>query len=378
MENPKNSEFVVYVVLDIYPCATGGMEIFYYKLLPEIANTENVILITACNKVEANNFRIFRIPKKILFLPGTTRFGSLFFTALTLIKLKDRVKIVHFPYTSSSGKWGFVFPFLRRYFNIKYLLQLHGGGMLPWRRFLADGKLFKYADQLVAVSTIIKKEYEKRTGRKIELVYPLVPFKKSDESRVAIRRKLKFDQDDKIILFVGSIKKIKGPDVLLKAFIKLGKEFIENHKLKLTFIGDGHLKDKLISTVKSAQFQNYIFFTGKLPYAAIPQYYKMSNIYVIPSEFEGTPKSLLEAMYNQMPIIASDVNGINDILTHEKNALLFENGNAQQLQNRIMLLVKNTEMANDLALNAFNHYKRSYQFKKTVEQLVSTYNFSNT
>ena len=203
---PKE-KYIVYVVLDIYPCGTGGMEIFYNKLLPEIAKKENVILITACNKINTDNYTIIRIYKKIFLLPGTTRFGTLFFTALTLIKIKDRVKIVHLPYTSNSGRWGFIFPLLRKYFKIKYLLQLHGGGMMPWRRFNADGKLFKYADQLIAVSSIIKKEFEKRTSRKIELVYPLVPFENSGENRNAVRKKNNFNRDDKIILFVGSIKR---------------------------------------------------------------------------------------------------------------------------------------------------------------------------
>ena len=367
---------IVYIVLDIYPCSTGGMEIFYYKLLPEIAKIENVILLTACEKIEADNYTIFRIPKKLFSFPGTKRFATLFFTAFTLIRLKDKIKIVHVPYTSNSGRWGFVFPFLRKYFNIKYLLQLHGGGMMPWRKFNADAKLFKYADQLLAVSTTIKEEYENRTGREIEIVYPLVPFKKSKEPRITIRKKLNFNPDDKIIIFVGSIKKIKGPEVLLKAFIDLDKEFIEKHNLKLVFIGDGHLKNNLVSKAKSLQFQNYIYFTGKLPYADIPRFYKMADIYVIPSEFEGTPKSLLEAMHNQLPIIASDVNGINNILTHEKHALLFEKGNAQQLRNRITRIVKRPEMATALAVNAFSHYKRSYPFEKTIEQLVSIYNNS--
>ena len=103
-------------------------------------------------------------------------------------------------------------------------------------------------------------------------------------------------------------------------------------------MGDGHLKNPLISTIQNAQFQDYVHFTGKLPYADVPQYYKMADIYVIPSEFEGTSKSLLEAMHNQLPIIATDVTGINNILTHKKHALLFEKATPNNLKTELRFL----------------------------------------
>lgn len=370
-----SKKYVAYVVLDIYPCAIGGMEIFYSKLLPEMAKIEDVALITACKKIESTSFRILRIPKKLFSIRGTGRFATLLFAAKALIKDRRNIKLVHLPYTSNAGRWGFVFPLLTKMFGIKYLLHIHGGGMKPWKKLNADKALFKYASKLLAVSDITKKEYEKRTGRTIEVVFPLIPFISAPESKDEIKLKLKFNPNDKIILFVGSLKELKAPDVLFEAFLQLDESFIKSNNLRLVFVGDGNLREELKNKVSSTSFQQYVTFTGKIPYSEIPQYYRIADIYVIPSKFEGTPKSLLEAMFNKLPVIGSNVNGINNILTHNENALLFDTGKTVQLSRFLSVLIMNDEKSKDLAQSAFNHYYKQFKFENTVYQLKNIYNF---
>jgi len=227
----RERQSLVYVVFGIYPCSTGGMEIFYNKLLPEIAKTEDVILVTNCNKIESEAFKILIIPNKIFSIPGTTKIASLLYTATTLIRIKKHIKIVHLPYTSSSGRWGFIFPLLTKLYGIKYLLHIHGGGMKKWKRLNADKALFKHATKILAVSDITQREYEKRSGRNIEVVLPLVPFESSSESKEKARKILHISPQERVILYVGSLKGLKAPDVLLDAFVKLGKEFISQNRL---------------------------------------------------------------------------------------------------------------------------------------------------
>ena len=76
-------KYVAYIMLDIYPCATGGMEIYYNNLLPEIARHKKVLLITCCNKIKDTNYQIEYISKKLYSIPGTTRIATLLFTAFT-------------------------------------------------------------------------------------------------------------------------------------------------------------------------------------------------------------------------------------------------------------------------------------------------------
>jgi glycosyltransferase involved in cell wall biosynthesis len=369
----RKKKYIVYVVLDIYPCATGGMEIFYNKLLPAIAEKKNVALITACEKIKTNHYLIYRIPRKILSIPCTGRFAGLFFTALTLIKLRNNIHIVHLPYTSNSGRWGFIFPLLKKYFGIAYLLHIHGGGMRPWEKLNADRFLFRHAFKILAVSNIIKNEYESRSRRKIDVVYPLVPFQAAQADRNDIRNQLGFHVNDRILLFVGSLKELKAPDVLLESFHQMGKKYIEDHQLKLIYVGDGPLKKNLEFKANCLGFKQHVIFTGKIPYNRVPQYYKMSDIYIIPSKFEGTPKSLLEAMFNKLPVIGSNVHGISNIIDHYNNGLLFRPNDSLDLKNNLLWLIHNQEKAAGFAESAFRHFEHNFSFNSTLKQLIASY-----
>ncbi len=364
---------IVYVVLGIYPCFTGGMEIFYSKLLPEIAQKENVVLITKCNKIKDENFKILTIPDKFLRIPGTGKLASILFTAVELVKLKKDIKVVHLPYTSNAGRWGTVFPLLKWLFGIHYLLHIHGGGMKEWKKLGADKALFHSASKIISVSDVTKTEYEKRTGRTVEVVLPLVPFKKVFENKEKIRKKLRLNSKEKVLLFVGSLKGLKGPGVLLDAFVLLGRKFIVEKRLKLIFVGDGPLLSKLRERARESGLCEHIVFTGLVDYDEIPFFYRTADIYIITSHFEGTSKSLLEAMFNGLPIIATNVTGINNILTHNVDALLFEKDDVSQLKERIEWMLNDKNRAKALSEGALKKYDESYAFKNTKKLLFRIY-----
>lgn len=364
---------VAFIVLDIYPCYIGGLEIFYNKLLPEVSKKFDVTLITCCSKVKAGNYTVHKIPRRFLSIPGTTRITTLLFTALALIRLRRSISIVHLPYTGNSGKWGFVLPFLKKYFGISYLLHIHGGGMMKWKRMSADKALFKHAGKILAVSKVTKEEYERRSGKEVELVFPLVPFTKEEKGEEVIRRELNLQPDEKVILFVGSIKPLKAPDVLLRAFFQLGREFIQKEKLKLIFVGGGSMLSSLEKEVTDSGFGDHVRFVGKIPYAEVPGFYKIADIYVIPSRFEGTPKSLLEAMYNELPIIGADVNGIQNILEHGVDGLLFQKDDAEDLKQCLKKFIKDESEGRRQGKAAKDKYEKSYTFEQTIDNLTRIY-----
>lgn len=374
MPKYSSDKSVAFIVPDIYPCSTGGMEIFYNTLLKELKKKTSIILITACSKYKENGLEIIRIKKKFIYIPTSGRLFVPIRVFLALFKHRKKIKIAHFPYTSIGGKWGYILPLLNKMIGLKYLLHLHGGGMGKWKYLDGNKTLFDRASELIAVSEIIKAEYEKRTRRNIEVVYPLVPFTYTTLSKVEIRKSKGFSNQDKILIFAGSLKTIKGPGTLLKAFALIDREQILKHRLKLIFVGKGNLKEELENQALNYGLKDHVTFTGLIPYEEIPVYFKMADIYVIPSHFEGTPKSLLEAMFNKMPIIASDVLGINNILTDNVNALLFPADDSEALKNRILQLTDDEQLCQRISVTAFEHYSRKYSFEKTMNSLISYYN----
>lgn len=356
---------------ELYPCVTGGVEIFNYYLVKELAKKGHNIWVFTCCDYKWNQKNIFNIKlnERLLAIKIPSLSLHIF---LHLKKIKCKIDVIHVPYTSNSV---LVYPVLiaKRFFGIPYIISIHGGGLYPWYRITPHKAFFQEANEIVAVSDVIKKEYERRCNKKIHVIFPLIPFIESTITKEELKRKYGFNNFDTIILSLGSIKKIKGSDILLHTFINLEKEYVEKKHLKLIYIGDGPMKGNLEKIVRNKGFDNFIKFYGEISYEKVPEMYKLADIYVIPSLFEGTPKSLLEAMNNGLPVIGSDTNGINNIITHNANGLLFKISDEKDLSIKLKTLIENEELRDRLSTSAKKSVKENYDYEKTVLEFIETY-----
>jgi glycosyltransferase involved in cell wall biosynthesis len=355
----------------IYPCITGGVEIFNYYLIKELAKRGHKVWVLTTCAYDWNNRNISPVKLNERFLINPT-LSTEFHLSLELIKLKKQIDVIHVPYASNSPL-AYPMLFVKKFFDIHYVVTIHGGGMYPWKPKALHKLFFKHADAIIAVSETIKKEYERRSGRKIKVIPPVIPFSESKVLKDELRKRYGFDNDDKIILSVGSIKKIKGSDILLYAFLELGKMYIEKNNLKLLYVGDGPMKPILLENVKKRSFDKYVNFLGIIPYEEVPHIYKLADIYVISSLLEGTPIALLEAMFDGLPIVGTDVNGINNLIRHEKNGLLFEKKNGKDLTEKIKELVENKDLCNKLGNAAKIDYLKNYRFEYVISQYIELF-----
>lgn len=350
---------------------TGGLEIFNYYLSKGLADAgQNVWILTTCHQNRGyKNITNIKISRSTLINPTLATDVHIF---LKLLRLRKTINVIHVPYTSNSY---LVYPVLiiNKIFNIPYVITIHGGGLHPWRQKKLHKLFFQSASAIVAVSETIKKEYEKRSGREIQVIPPIIPFSKSIISRDILRLKYGLESRDKIILSVGSIKKIKGSDILLDAFLNLTDEFIRAHNLRLIYVGDGNLRPELELKVRENNSGDHIKFFGILPYKAVSDMYALADIFVIPSLFEGKPIALLEAMFNGLPIIGADVNGINSIIIHGKNGLLFKKEDAIDLKNKIKLILTNMSSYIEMGGVARMDFSKTYQFHDVISKHVKLY-----
>ena len=138
------------------------------------------------------------------------------------------------------------------------------------------------------------------------------------------------------MLFVGSMKAMKNPDKIIKAFQIIGSSWLEEQNIRLILVGTGEMDNQLKEMIEQYQLEKYIRMEGLVHRDAIPDYYRASDVYIISSDYEGTSISLLEAMYNRLVIIGSDAPGINKMLINEQNSLLYETQNTNQLAKTII------------------------------------------
>ena len=140
------------------------------------------------------------------------------------------------------------------------------------------------------------------------------------------------------LLFLGLICKDKGVFDLLEV-IRANKDKFRN-KLFLRIGGNGEL-ERLIAYIRKYDLNDFVSFEGWVSGEKKDLLFRASNVYILPSYYEGLPLSILEAMSYGLPIIASDVGGIPDILNNYTNGLMVEPGNHQEIQKALFALLDN-------------------------------------
>lgn len=165
----------------------------------------------------------------------------------------------------------------------------------------------------------------------------------------ALRTKLGLDEGEHMILAVGRLSKEKAHIDLLRAFEKL----IDTHpdiKARLVIVGDGPERGPLNEAAASLGIQDRVVFAGQSSNVGV--YYAAADVLVNPSHSEGSPYVLLEAMAAGLPIVASEVGGVPEMVQNNETALLVPAGDPQAMADAIVRVLNNENFGDQLAKNA--------------------------
>jgi len=268
-------------------------------------------------------------------------------------------------------KWIYIlaYPILHLLFGKQYIIIIHGGGMMPWKWKFPFKLFFKRAKAIFGVSKVICTEYQKRTNVVINYFPPLIPFETAVEDKSLLRKINSFNEEDKIFLIVGSLKKIKNPMIVIEALGALDKSFLIKEKVRVLFAGEGPLKEELEKLVYINGLQEFVSLLGNVPRDKINEYYKLSDYYIISSDFEGTPISMLEAMYNKLVIIGSNAVGINNIIKESDGGFLFDNSNPRELKKIIIDVIINDQ--SEKRNNAYNFFNNNFKYTNLINDFLA-------
>jgi glycosyltransferase involved in cell wall biosynthesis len=163
-------------------------------------------------------------------------------------------------------------------------------------------------------------------------------FKPIDRKQA--RRVLNLDEDCDIVLYVGSLRQIKGVDYLIEA----SKLFLGT-KTTLLLIGrDDGLKRKLQIRAKELGISNNIRFINQLHHKELPIWMSAADLLVLPSLSEGRPNVILEAFSCGIPVVASNVGGIPELVIDKKNGFLVEARDYNSIAEKVIQLLINEEL----------------------------------
>ena len=190
-------------------------------------------------------------------------------------------------------------------------------------------------------------------------------------SKEECREKLFLERDKMIILFFGNLVKYKGPDVLLRAFGNIKKDY---PNVQLIFAGRGPMQHELISLAKKLGVDEGVSFTGHVEEELKPIYYKSADIFCLPSVnlTEAFGIVNLEAMATGLPIIASELGGIPDIIHHQEEGLLVKPGDVSQLYQVLKYLLENRDIREKMGRNG-QIRSQYYSWTKIAEETEKFY-----
>jgi glycosyltransferase involved in cell wall biosynthesis len=171
-----------------------------------------------------------------------------------------------------------------------------------------------------------------------------------------------------VIGMQSRLVRIKDHLTLLKAFALLKNESAgsEPH-LKLRIAGDGDFKEELVKYAGLLGIANDVEFTGMIPEKELVVFLQSLDIYVHASLGETMSTAIMQAMACKLPIVASDVNGINNMITHNKTGILVPAQNEQALAQAIQEYLANKDLQNLYAQNAFDHAQDHFSNQKMME-----------
>jgi len=167
---------------------------------------------------------------------------------------------------------------------------------------------------------------------------------------------------DNIILFVGRINPIKGLEFLFESFSQLFRDRQFSRVLFLIVGEDQNHWTHLQSLQSFKEIKSNLMWLSNPSRKDIIDAYHLADIFILPSVFEHCPHVIHEAGACKLPVIATKVGGIPDVIRDGKTGLLVEYGNINQLVSRIKMLVTNKDLRSRLGHALFEQTDKKYSW----------------
>ncbi|MBI2086855.1 MAG: glycosyltransferase [Candidatus Zambryskibacteria bacterium] len=171
-----------------------------------------------------------------------------------------------------------------------------------------------------------------------------------------------------IIGTVAELHKVKGLDILLYAWAR----FIAKYpNAELQILGDGEERGNLKALAKTLDISGSVKFPGYVN--NVKEYLSTFDIFCLPSRSEALPYSLLEAGAAGLPVVATKVGGIPEVIENGINGALVEPENSEELFSTLLLFAESKDLRKRLGTNLKETVLKNFPVKKMVEETLRVY-----
>ncbi len=287
----------------------------------------------------------------------------------TLHAIFHHYDVIHY---HASGSCAMLW--LPHFLGIRTVATIHGidsqrakwGGFAT--RYLEFGEkcAAKYADELIVLSEGNKKYFKEKYGREATLIPNGIGKPEILEAQ-AITEQFGLKKDE-YILFLARIVPEKGLHYLIKAYKQI------NTDKKLVIVGGtSHSNDYVSKIKRAAREDDRIMLLGFQQGQILEELYSNAYVYVLPSDVEGMPISLLEAMSYGNCCLVSDINETASVV--EDKGLTFKKGDVEDLKEKLIQLLDNKQEVHSYKITAAEHVLSKYNWDDVVARTVNLYKY---
>jgi teichuronic acid biosynthesis glycosyltransferase TuaC len=181
-------------------------------------------------------------------------------------------------------------------------------------------------------------------------------------NRTEARGRLGLPATAKIVLYVGNLLPVKNPRLALDSFHRLVGSFAPCENVRLVLVGTGFLEPSLRQQAEQLGIANSLVWAGSQPPAQVADYLRAADVLCVPSENEGLPNVLLEALASGIPTVATRVGGIPEVLNRPELGRLVTAGDSEAMAKALADVLSGVT-----ASGAIAEYGAKFSWGKTVE-----------
>lgn len=197
-------------------------------------------------------------------------------------------------------------------------------------------------------------------------------------NKLKCRRLLGYPEEGRIICFVGSFLPWQGIEYIIEAMPMILSEFPDTW---LILIGDQELKmpasrklkEKIMNAVNTSNLNNNVIFVGRVPYEKVPLHMNVSDVGIVAQtqlRSGFTPLKLFEYMACGKPVVASDIEGVREIVKESGGGILVGAENGEKLAQAIVRLLKNEDYMKEMGENGLRCVTEKYSWENTARKAV--------
>jgi sugar transferase (PEP-CTERM/EpsH1 system associated) len=244
----------------------------------------------------------------------------------------------------------------------------------PLKRKLARRVVYHLADAVFTVSEEMRQYFCRETGFPLERMgvihngVDIAAIERADAR--GVREELGIAPDDCVIGTVARFQETKDLTTLVRAFAQL-RQAHGNHRLKLLLVGDGAERQKLALLAAELGVAPAVIITGIRH--DVPRLLRAMNIYALSSLSEGLPISVLEAMSAALPVVATNVGMLPELLREGENGLLVEPRAVAEMAECLSRLVADDELARRMGIAGRRKVGREYSLAAMLRRYEELY-----